>query len=236
VRAALVFSAHADDALLSAGQVIGGRPDCVVVTVFAGTPPQKTILTSYDAKCGFGSAAEAMEARRAEDLEAMSVLQAKAVHLDFVDSQYGGKLKLPALVKRLQELIDEVGPEFVVGPIGLVHGDHHAVREALLEAMSDRETPLWLYEDLPARVQVPEAVTEALDALRAQGYELQLGFIGTGPVAKKLNALWNYYSQLKLPEFENRHCFLVPERFWHISKAVTPEATEDGDAPAQLGQ
>jgi pentose-5-phosphate-3-epimerase len=29
-----------------------------------------------------------MSARRAEDIEAMSVLQAKAVHLDFVDGQY----------------------------------------------------------------------------------------------------------------------------------------------------
>ena len=31
--------------------------------------------------------------------------------------------------------------------------------------------PLWLMEDLPARVQHPESVPEALDALKAHGYE-----------------------------------------------------------------
>jgi len=176
-----------------------------------------------------------MEARRAEDLEAMSVLQARAVHLDFVDSQYGGNLKASGLVKRLQELIDETHPEFVVGPLGLVHSDHEAVRDALLEAAKDATRPVWLYEDLPYRVAAPESVPVALDALRGHGYELELGFIGTGPIATKMDALFCYRSQLQLPEFENRHEFLVSERFWHVSKAVTPEASEGGDAPAQLG-
>src|SRR5215207_6968258 len=117
MRALLLVSPHLDDAVLSAGQFIAGRPDCVVATVFAGTPPTQAVLTSYDDKCGFKSAAEAMEARRAEDLEAISVLQAKAKHLDFVDSQYGGKLKLTGLVKQLGELVDELDPEFVVGPL-----------------------------------------------------------------------------------------------------------------------
>jgi LmbE family N-acetylglucosaminyl deacetylase len=179
----LILSPHLDDALLSAGQFIGGRPDCVVATVLAGTPPTQAVLTSYDDKCGFKSAAEAMEARRAEDLEAMSVLQAKAKHLDFVDSQYGGKLKVTALVKQLGELIDELDPEFVVGPLGLVHSDHEMVRDAVLEASTEAARPVWLYEDLPYRVAAPEAVPAALDALRGRAYELQLGFIGTGPIS-----------------------------------------------------
>jgi LmbE family N-acetylglucosaminyl deacetylase len=113
MRAALVISPHLDDAILGAGQFIAGRPDCVATTVFAGTPAAQAVLTSYDDKCGFSSAAEATDARRAEDLEALSVLQAKAVHLDFVDSQYGGKLKITALVKQLRELVDKLDPEFV---------------------------------------------------------------------------------------------------------------------------
>jgi LmbE family N-acetylglucosaminyl deacetylase len=180
-------------------------------------------LTSYDAACGFKSAAEAIETRRAEDREAMSVLQSKAVHLDFVDSQYGGKLKATALVKELRELVDDLDPEFVLTCLGVGHPDHAAVREAVLETMSGRETPLWLYEDLPARVQYPASVVEALNALRGQGYELGLGFIGTGPVATKMDALWCYRSQMGLPEFSNRHEVLVGERFWRVSKAVTPE-------------
>jgi LmbE family N-acetylglucosaminyl deacetylase len=235
MRTALVISPHLDDAILSAGQFIAGRPDCVVATVFAGTPPTQAVLTSYDDKCGFKSATEAMEARRAEDLEAMSVLQAKAQHLGFVDSQYGGKLKVTTLVRQLGELVDELDPEFVLAPLGLVHPDHVTVRDAVLEAMRGREAPLWCYEDLPARVQRPDSVVEALDVLMAAGHEPELGFIGTGPMATKLDALWCYRSQMGLPEFANRHEMLVGERFWHLSKAVTPEAAEGGDAPAQLG-
>jgi hypothetical protein len=59
--------------------------------------------------------------------------------------------------------------------------------------------------------------------LRGKGYKLELGFIGTGPVATKMDALWCYRSQMGLPEFANRHELLVGERFWHISEAVTPE-------------
>jgi LmbE family N-acetylglucosaminyl deacetylase len=181
------------------------------------------VLTNYDAVTGFKSAAEAMEARRAEDLEAMSVLQATAKHFDFVDSQYGGKLKPTALTRQLGELIEELDPEFVLAPLGLVHPDHVGVREAVIEAMSACETPLWLYEDLPARVQHPASVAEALTAFRDKGHELELGFIGTGPVATKMDALWCYRSQIGLPEFSNRHEVLVGERFWRVSKAVTPE-------------
>jgi hypothetical protein len=54
-------------------------------------------------------------------------------------------------------------------------------------------------------------------------YELELGFIGTGSIDKKMDALWCYRSQMGLPEFANRHELLVGERFWHVSKAVTPE-------------
>jgi LmbE family N-acetylglucosaminyl deacetylase len=155
MRAVLVISPHLDDAALGAGQFIGGRPDCIVATVLAGIPSARSVLTNYDAKCGFTSAADAIEARRAEDLEAMSVLQAKTRHLDFVDSQYGGKLKTAALVKQLSELISEVDPEFVLAPLGLIHPDHVAVREAVLEILTNLETPVWLFEDLPARVQYP---------------------------------------------------------------------------------
>jgi hypothetical protein len=61
MRAVLAVSAHLDDAVLSAGQFIAGRPDCVIATVLAGTPSTKAVLTAYDAKTGFNSAAEAVE-------------------------------------------------------------------------------------------------------------------------------------------------------------------------------
>jgi hypothetical protein len=67
-------------------------------------------------------------------------------------------------------------------------------------------------------------VARALNELRDRGYETELGFIGTGPVATKMDALWAYRSQIGLPEFQNRHELLVGERFWKISKAVVEEA------------
>jgi LmbE family N-acetylglucosaminyl deacetylase len=220
------MSSHLDDAVLGAGQFIAGRPDCVVATVFAGTPSKRSLVTPYDAACGFNSSMEAIESRRFEDYEAMSVLQADSVHLDFLDSQYGERFNFEAAVERLGKLIGDIDPEFVVAPLGLVHPDHVAVRNVVLVAMRGRKMPLWLMEDLPARVQHPESVPEALDALKAHGYELELGFIGTGPLASKMDALWSYRSQMHLPEFENRHELLVGERFWRVSKAVTPEGTK----------
>lgn len=63
MRAVLAISAHLDDAVLSAGQFIAGRPDCVIATVLAGTPSTKAVLTAYDAKTGFKSAADSTEAQ-----------------------------------------------------------------------------------------------------------------------------------------------------------------------------
>jgi LmbE family N-acetylglucosaminyl deacetylase len=223
MKRCLIVLAHLDDACLSAGQFIAGRPDALLLTVFAGVPKAKAVLTSYDAKTGFKSAAEAVEARRMEDEEALALLRAKPLHLDFVDSQYGQPAKQADISEALRSAIAEHDPEFVVGPLGLVHPDHILVREALLEAMREAAMPLYLYEDLPARVTAPEAVTQALRGLNAAGYETELEFIGDGPLAAKLAALWAYRSQMTLPEFENPHVLLVPERFWKISKAVTPE-------------
>jgi hypothetical protein len=82
------------------------------------------------------------------------------------------------------------------------------------------------YEDLPNSVLHPEALTEALDAIRGSRYSTEFGFIGTGSEADKLNAIWSYRSQMKLPDFANRHCLLVPERF-RLVKVVTPEKNDD---------
>lgn len=119
-------------------------------------------LTSYDQLCGFNTSKDAIAVRRAEDHEAMSVLHAKAVHLDFAGSQYGVRLDASEVVKELRKLINKLDPELVVAPLGLIHPDHEAVRDALLEATADQNNPpVWLYEDLPARVQ-PEVVPKVI--------------------------------------------------------------------------
>jgi hypothetical protein len=62
----------------------------------------------------------------------------------------------------------------------------------------------------------PESVYKALDALSDEGYALTEAFIGTGPLAAKLEALFSYRSQL--PLFENHHEYLVRELVWRIER------------------
>lgn len=222
MRSCLLLFAHSDDAVLSAGQLIAGRPDTVSVTVFAGYPPSSVDLTEYDKATGFHTSRDAVSVRRQEDINAMAYLKAHPIHLDFPDSQYGEPFDHAAVVEKLGELIDKHDPEFVVSMLGLVHPDHIALREAVLDVLRGRETPLWLAEDLPSRVLYPESVPESLDALKARGLTAELGFVGTGSLSDKFTALWKYPSQMQLPEFQNRHVLGVPERFWRI-RAVTPE-------------
>jgi LmbE family N-acetylglucosaminyl deacetylase len=219
MKRVLVISPHLDDAVLSAGQFLAGRPDVVVATIFAGTPRTRDVTTTYDAKCGFKSAVEAMTTRRGEDQTAMALLGATPVHLGFVDSQYGKPTQVEGIAHELGRLVHEYDPEFVVGPLGLVHPDHELVRDALLDVTTEATTPVWLYEDLPSRVTRPEAVEDAL-AVVANRKDMQhypkLGFCGTGDLSKKMVALWCYRSQLSL--FENHHELLVSERFWEVKR------------------
>src|SRR4051812_33085440 len=85
----VVISPHLDDAVFSCGEWLAGHPGATVVTVFAGVPTVGDRLTEWDARCGFGSAAEAVMVRRDEDRRAQALVEADAVWLDFTDSQYG---------------------------------------------------------------------------------------------------------------------------------------------------
>ena len=85
----LVFSPHLDDAVLSLGNLITAHPGSTVVTVLAGMPQDETLVTEWDMSCGFAGAGETMRARWAEDEAAVAALGASAIHLEFLDRQYG---------------------------------------------------------------------------------------------------------------------------------------------------
>jgi LmbE family N-acetylglucosaminyl deacetylase len=224
MRPVLVVSPHLDDAVLSCGQFLAGRPDCVVVTLFARVP-DAGVITLYDEKCGFTSSKDAVVTRRQEDEEACAILRAKAVHLDFWDQQYDdGSQTAMSVALALRDVIDEVDPEFVVGPMGLTHPDHIRARDTALHAVINTHTttpvlPIWLYEELPYRVVYPEQVQNVLAGWgKTYSGDLHASFIGTGPLERKLAALWSYRSQMDLPEFDNIHNFCVSERFWKVTK------------------
>lgn len=224
MRPVLIVSPHLDDAVLSCGQFLAGRRDVVVATVFAGSP-EETVATGYDRKCGFDHSHEAMATRRREDEVAVMLLNGQHVHLPFLDDQYqlidsrGGESpgdQVTAIACSLRRIIRKFRPEFIVGPVGLQHPDHEVTREAVLTL--DRDVPLYLYEELPYRVNSPELVGPTLQQIHeSTGRVLELTFIGDGPLDRKLQAVWCYRTQMQLPEFANPALFTVPERFWHVA-------------------
>lgn len=211
---ALIISPHLDDAALSCGQLMAGRKGVTVATVFTGTPTDPAQSTTYDRHSGFNSAGEAMQARRAEDVQALDILGARAHHLGFIDDQYGQPAGEWDIVHALADLAAKVEPSMIVGPVGLAHPDHHTVRRAF-EKLIHPGVEAWAYEDMPSRVLFPEEVPDALAWWRGMGHKPELGFIGTGPESVKVQAVRAYRSQeWSLRQY--RHCYLAPERYWRL--------------------
>jgi LmbE family N-acetylglucosaminyl deacetylase len=209
----LAISPHLDDVVLSLGQFLAGRPDVIVATVCTDVPA-RAHATGFDRNCGFRFANEAVRARRREDILALEMLHAAHRHLGFYDSQYGTELDAAEITLAILGLVDKTGCDLVLGPLGLVHPDHQVVAQAMLDAATKRpDLQWWLYEELPARVLWPERVAEALDRVRAAGFDPVLDFIGTGDLERKHRALLRYSSQRwALPD----ECLYVPERTWRL--------------------
>ncbi len=220
MKKVLLFSPHFDDAVLSAGQFLAGRPNADVCTVFAGYPKSTTVVTDYDRKCGFDTSFNAMIARLDEDDTALAMLQAEQLILPFLDHQYGEKNKRDDIV---EQVIDQINNhedyEFIVGPLGIGHTDHRMVSDILLDLKySDRfKQPLYLWEDLPLRVVEPMQVPSRLDDIEMKyGFVMVNDFLGDGPIADKMRALWCYKSQLGTGIL-NPYYLYVPERFWKVT-------------------
>lgn len=205
----VIVSPHLDDAVLSCGQLMAGRPDTVVVTVFTGTPAHRGASTSYDRNCGFDNAHQAMGRRRQEDAAAMHVLNAVSRHCGFIDHQYAPD-KRPELCDIADAIAREVIASDAVGilaPAGLGHPDHLLVAAAC--RLLDMDLPITVYEELPYRVMHAEQVPGALAEWGIRGGVPE--FIGTGDLATKGAALDCYASQLWALD---PHAIRCPERFW----------------------
>lgn len=162
----LAISPHLDDAAFSAGGTLALRArdgwQVTVATCFTGNvaQPQGFALACQLDK-GLAADIDYMALRRAEDMAACTALGARAVHLPFLEAPHRGYATAPALfagkrddddmVERLAPalaaLIEEVGPDLVMGPLCLGnHVDHHIVRDALT-AIGVASLLLW--EDWP---------------------------------------------------------------------------------------
>lgn len=219
MRKVLLISPHFDDAVLSAGQFMADRPDTEVVTVFAGLPlTPDEISTPYDKKCGFKNARDAVGVRQRENDQALALLQATSINLEFPDSQYetnyANQSPLGHIVASLQELVNKGGYEFIVGPLGLGHPDHTKVTEAIIHLKT--KLPIYLWEDLPLRVVEPELVWSRLAMLGLGSKDKLWQPATTGEkMAKKIRALLCYKSQINTGILDP-YVMYVPERFWKL--------------------
>ncbi|WP_347558928.1 PIG-L family deacetylase [Robbsia sp. KACC 23696] len=171
----VVVSPHLDDAALSCGALIADCADATVVTLFAGTPPDAFLSTAWDRECGYGSAEQAVRARREEDHVAMMSLGAAVVHMDCLDGQYLPASPSADEIERddadnagaLAAVLKNLAPDLIIVPLGLFHSDHIRARRAWIRCASApvlRAIPWIAYEDVPYR-SIGGALQRALVAL-----------------------------------------------------------------------
>jgi LmbE family N-acetylglucosaminyl deacetylase len=209
--ALVVISPHLDDAVLSVGQVLGGSPGAVVITLLAGVPDGDAV-TDYDRGCGFTSSRQAMRQRRAEDRRALAILGAEACHLDFLPRQYEDDAGDEAMVRELAARIAALEPSAVAGPVGIMHPDHERVARLWPRAVRQAAgaVPLHAYEELPYRVK---SRRRAEVAVRALAGERRPSDLPAADVGLKAQAMLAYVSQLR---FVFPLDCLTPEHVWRL--------------------
>ena len=209
-RPLLVFSAHFDDALLSAAGLINQRPDTTVVTVFGGRPPPGVPSHPWDQATGRAMACEAVDVRAQEDREALELVGARQQYLGFFDQPYRTSRRIHEdpnvsgpleneLVPHFGRLIDDIRPGQVMLPLGHPkwHPDHHATSEAAIAALHARRwcDPI-VYLDLPYGLATPRLARSRQEELRQRGFSVDVYLASTDlSPALKRDVLSRYRSQ-----------------------------------------
>lgn len=197
-----VVSPHLDDAVLSLGaslaQSARAGADIHAITVFAGDPDSDAPASTWDAKAGFTSLAEATRARRLEDAEACRLLGLTPVWLSFADSLYRDGASDDDVWAALAPNLDEAALVLAPG-FPLIHEDHLRLCR-LLRARLPRELvgyyveqpyAAWLRSGFSTRRPADEEVAR----LEAEWRRLLVGPRGW---AAKKRALRAYPSQMRL--------------------------------------
>jgi len=148
----LIVSPHLDDAVLGCARFMAAHPGCTVVTVFAGNPPRyPDPMRLWDVQSGFGPDDDVMEARRKEDHAALSVLDARPVHFDFVEHTYreGDQPVAPDVIAPVvAATLREIAPTLIIAPFGLANPDHDVTHQACMHVREEMGgASWWCYED-----------------------------------------------------------------------------------------
>ena len=177
---ALALSPHLDDAVFSAGGLIGRLADdgwrVVVATMFTRSVPQPTgFALACQLDKGLAAGVDYMALRREEDRRACTLLGAVPVWLDFAEAPHRGYTSAAALfasplaadgiaaplARAITPLIADTEPELLLAPqcIG-GHVDHIMTWRALRECGSSRPTLWWRdfpYDLRPGQPEQPLA-------------------------------------------------------------------------------
>lgn len=223
----VILSPHLDDAVFSCGHLLATHPGSTVVTVFAGYPADEKVLTEWDERCGFSSSQEAVLSRRDEDRQALSLLSARPVWLDFLDSQYGHSPCPRQLASTLLQTLVDLDPYELALPLGMFHSDHLLVHDAAVDLLGELPglSHVYLYEDVPYRSQ-PGLLQQRLSALAAQGLlATPQGEELLQPSQRKAAAVAAYASQIRALGPRSQADLRRPERLWLLEK---PAASTTG--------
>ncbi len=219
----VVISTHLDDAVLSCAQFIHAHSDVTVITVLAGAPD--AFHEGYNSRTtGEPFAPNAIKKRRDEDAEAMSMLSAHYVWLEFHDNDYLQVLTRSddkqEIRDALSQVLEERRPKSVLSPLGLFHPDHLAVSDACLELAKKSAYEWYLYLDMPYGLAMPKAVPERLATVE-KTVNLATPELFSGDPDIKRNVMKLYATQFAPTKSNHRRGFRAtmkaPEQFWKIT-------------------
>lgn len=196
----ICLSPHLDDAVFSCGDYLSTRDDVIVLTLFAGAPPDDVTLTDWDRTCGFQTSRQAWKARVQENRSAVETIGAAHCDANFCDHAYRQPPPVDLGAWLDGYLLDT---DDLLIPVGIEHPDHIATHTAGM-AVAHRANRVGAYADLPYAAAYPDRATPP------DGYTVAEPW--GGDTAAKRAAVACYRSQL--PAVERMGSVCVEERVW----------------------
>ncbi|MFH1086806.1 MAG: PIG-L family deacetylase [Chloroflexota bacterium] len=225
----IYLSPHLDDAVLSCGGMIcaqaRGGARVAVVTFFAASPADDELTPfTRDLKARWGTAADPVAVRRAEDVAAVRALGAEAVHLPLADCVYRhsphGDAYYPTVETIFGDihpaeatwheglraaLLDAVGTAIcgaaicgaatVYAPLGAGHHVDHLLVQRVALSLAAASRAVLLYEDYPY-AEDAAAIARAVGALPARRWTRRVRAYGEPCLAARMRAVACYASQI----------------------------------------
>jgi len=203
----VVVSPHLDDAVFSCWSLLTRDEDVLVVTVFAGEPPEG-VLGEWDAECGASDSRERVRERIEEDRAALRLAGCAGIYLGFLDEQYAPGDQ--ALAQGLRPHVERAAA--VYGPQGAEGNDDHL---RVHDALAAIRPGFRFYAELPYALDEGFELRPGTDA---SGLAPRDVVLDSGAAERKIEAVRCYRTQL--PHLERLFGDFVTseglarERFW----------------------